>query len=132
MDKIEFYTKFPPTINSYYTKTRNGVFIGKVGNAYTADTIENIIACVGPMTIDTQVSMTVVLYPPDKRKRDVDNYMKPLLDSITKSGLWTDDSLVDQLLIYRGSIVKGGKVWVRLEESLGLILDSDIYRESIN
>jgi crossover junction endodeoxyribonuclease RusA len=87
--------------------------------------------CVGPMTIDQQVSMTVVLYPPDNRKRDVDNYMKPLLDSITKSGLWMDDSLVDQLLIYRGSVVKGGKVWVRLDESIGLILDSDIYRENI-
>jgi len=42
-----------------------------------------------------------------------------------------DDSLVDQLLIYRGSVVKGGKVWVRLDESIGLILDSDIYRENI-
>ena len=52
--------------------------------------------------------MDVVLYPPDKKRRDLDNHMKALLDAITHAGLWEDDEQIDQLQIYRGEIVKGG------------------------
>jgi crossover junction endodeoxyribonuclease RusA len=60
--------------------------------------------------------MEVYLFPPDRRKRDLDNYMKGLLDALTVAELWTDDSLVDQLHIFRGEIVSGGSVRVEISD----------------
>jgi crossover junction endodeoxyribonuclease RusA len=69
------------------------------------------------LKLDYPLFMEVYLFMPDKRKRDVDNYMKGLLDSLTEAGLWEDDSLVDQLHIYRGELVKGGLVRIEISEA---------------
>lgn len=116
--KIDIFLTFPPSINSYYTKTRNGVFISKKGAAFQSSGIQSIREQLGPgLYITSKVHMSVVLYPPDHRARDLDNYMKPLLDTITKSGIWQDDKLVDQLCVYRGVLTPKGSCFVRLRES---------------
>jgi len=66
--------------------------------------------------------MTVILYPPDARRRDLDNYMKALLDALTQAKVWLDDEQVDSLDIHRGKLVKGGKCSVRLQEHHSFIL----------
>jgi len=53
---------------------------------------------------------------PDKRRRDLDNLPKALLDGLTHSGIWDDDSQIDDLRIMRGEIVKGGSVTVVIDE----------------
>ena len=63
------------------------------------------------------VLMEVKMFPPDRRRRDIDNHMKALQDSIVKSGLLEDDELIDQLFIYRGEVVKGGLVIVEITDS---------------
>ena len=45
---------------------------------------------------------------PDQKKLDLDNYMKVLIDALQHSDLIADDSLIDQLLIYRWEVVKYG------------------------
>jgi crossover junction endodeoxyribonuclease RusA len=61
--------------------------------------------------------MEVYLFPPNKRVMDLDNRMKGLLDALTEAGFWEDDSLVDQLHIYRGEIIKEGVVRVEISEA---------------
>jgi crossover junction endodeoxyribonuclease RusA len=61
--------------------------------------------------------MEVYLFPPDRRKRDLDNYMKGLLDALTNGKLWVDDSLINQLHIYRGEVVTDGSVRVEISEA---------------
>lgn len=39
-------------------------------------------------------SVLVVAYPPNNRRRDIDNLLKVALDSITYAGIWEDDSQV--------------------------------------
>lgn len=120
--KIDLFIPFPPSINSFYIKTRNGVFISKKGAAFQSSGILTIQAQLGAFEpLGEPLCMKVVVYPPDKRKRDLDNYMKPLLDTLTKAGVWLDDSLVDQLLIYRGVVVPSGSVFVRLEPSMPIL-----------
>ncbi len=53
----------------------------------------------------SKLHVEIIFYPPDKRLRDLDNYLKALLDAITLTGFWTDDSIIDQLVIYRGANV---------------------------
>ena len=51
-----------------------------------------------------RLSVSVTLYQPNARSIDIDNRLKPLLDSLTKSGVWEDDSQIDCLQISRGPI----------------------------
>jgi Holliday junction resolvase RusA-like endonuclease len=45
--------------------------------------------------------VVVEVYVPDRRKRDLDNLHKGILDSLTHAGVWGDDSQIDDLRIYR-------------------------------
>ena len=113
----EFYLDFPPSVNNYYVKTRRGVFISSKGQKFRASTAEKILGQLAGLSFpeDTRLLLEVIVYPPDKRKRDLDNYMKPLQDAITHAGLWDDDSQIDQLFIYRGAKASpNGMVWLRI------------------
>ena len=102
----EFYAPFPPSDNNYYVQTRNGKFISPKGKKFRADMELAILQQLPDVRIDHTVLVEVVLYMPDRRVRDVANYMKALMDAISKADLWVDDVLIDQLFIYRGVVAK--------------------------
>jgi len=60
--------------------------------------------------------MWVELFPPDRRKRDVDNILKALLDALTHAGVYEDDSFIDDLRVVRGAVIKGGYCRVVLSQ----------------
>lgn len=113
---IEINLPFPPTVNSYYSHTRNGVFISSKGKKFRGAAAAEFFNQTGGSfaPLDVPICVEILLCPPDKRKRDLDNYMKALLDALTHCGLWTDDSLIDQLFIYRGPATSGGLVTVQV------------------
>lgn len=117
MTDLNIYLPFPPTVNSYYVKTRNGVFIGKPGTQFRKDVAECVNEQCSDVYYEEPISMTVILHMPDKRTRDLDNYMKALLDSLTQAKLWSDDSIIEHLEIYRGVDLKGGKARISITES---------------
>ena len=109
---------FPPTVNSYYSHTKRGVYISKKGRLFREAAAESLHQQLGDLRqLDYRISLTVVLHMPDKRTRDLDNYMKALLDAITVYGLWEDDSQIDQLSIYRGETVKSGIVKLVIDDA---------------
>jgi len=121
-DLVHFVLRFPPSVNRYYVKTRNGVFISRQGRSFREYSTELIHQQLGAFTsIEHKIKVGVVLYPPDRRIRDLDNYMKGLLDAITHANIWDDDSLIDQLYIHRGSIIKGGRTEIYIVEAEPII-----------
>ena len=54
--------------------------------------------------------------PPDLRRRDLDNLLKPTLDALQHAGVYEDDSQVDLLMTRRGGVVPGGRLAVRMTE----------------
>ena len=65
---------------------------------------------INPCRYDGLVSLSVQFAPPDKVVRDLDNMLKPILDSLSKCGLILDDKQVDDLAIKRLPIQKKWKV----------------------
>ncbi len=52
-----------------------------------------------------------MLYPPDQRRRDIDNYNKALFDALTLTGVCgRRQSGYARMLVEWGNIVKKGKV----------------------
>jgi crossover junction endodeoxyribonuclease RusA len=104
-------------VNSYYAKTKRGVFISNKGRQFRDKAVDSVIEQLPGVFIDERMLVEVVLFPPDKRIRDVDNYNKSLLDAITHTGLWEDDALIDQLFNYRGKQARGGLCLVRITDA---------------
>lgn len=60
-----------------------------------------------------RLKVEIEAWMPDRRKRDLDNLFKSVLDCLTKSGVWDDDSQVDDLRIIRAPHV-GGMLKIRI------------------
>jgi crossover junction endodeoxyribonuclease RusA len=69
---------------------------------------------------DVPVKVRIVVHPPDRRRRDLDNVLKAILDSLEKSDVIEDDRQVRRLLVEFGQTVKGGKVVVEIERLPGV------------
>jgi len=58
----------------------------------------------------------MILRPRDKRKIDIDNRIKAVLDSLQDAGVFDDDFQVDHIEMIRGEQIKGGLIRVLIEE----------------
>jgi len=130
-DDIILYLPWPATVNDYYGTNAYGArFIKKKARAFR-EVCENAIREQFPhISLSDRLLVEVVLFPPDRRKRDLDNYMKGLLDGCTQGQLWVDDSIIDQLFIYRGEPVSGGCVRVEIGPA-GPVVKLDVARAQV-
>ena len=61
-----------------------------------------------------QVGIIIKIHPRSKRKFDLDNTLKAILDALMKAGMYDDDSQIEYIEITRGEKVDGGKAVVKL------------------
>lgn len=109
---------WPPSTNTYYRNVGHMTKISKGGREYRKKVMAAIWDMCGgkpePLTGDLHVR--VEMHPPDKRRRDVDNSFKGLLDSLTKAGIWDDDSQIKSLWGQMLEPCKPGSVLVTIEQ----------------
>ena len=113
---------WPPSNNVYWRHLPNGrTLISREGKAYRASVwaawLEQVrvfrIPCVA-----VPVKVTIEAHFPNEIRRDLDNLPKAILDSLTKAGAWSDDSLIEELHILRiRPNVRGGKIIIEIEEA---------------
>ena len=103
---------YPPTINTYYATVRGRRVLSKRGREF-----KKTVSLIAPAKgLTGRLKVAIDLYPPDRRKRDIDNVQKPVLDALTEAGVWGDDSQVDELSITRREIEKGGRCEVTIKQ----------------
>jgi crossover junction endodeoxyribonuclease RusA len=114
---FEVSLPWPPTVNTYWRHANRGgttiVYIAKEGQMYRT-AVQGLVATKRKLHTG-RLRVEIEAWPPDKRKRDLDNILKSLLDALTYAGIWEDDSQIDDLRIYRTTI--GGMVKVRIYEN---------------
>lgn len=98
---FKFELPWPPSINHYWRHTKNGHYISKEGKLYRDEVYYTCLDYRGILPENGRFSVVIEAYPPDKRKRDLDNLLKSLLDALQNSGVYTDDSQIDRLTIER-------------------------------
>lgn len=89
----------PPTVNTYWRRHGNIYFISARGKAYKQVFHRAVTGLLGN-PIAGPVEVAIEWTTPDKRKRDVDNVLKPILDGM-KGTVLIDDSQIDRLEINR-------------------------------
>ncbi|WP_413616430.1 RusA family crossover junction endodeoxyribonuclease [Halomonas cupida] len=107
---------FPPAVNNITAVVRGRKITSKRGRQYRADAVARIKEQYRGPALAGRLAVKLVIIPPCRRKRDIDNYSKACLDAITAAGVWEDDSQVDQLTIIRGDRAQGGGCLVEITE----------------
>lgn len=104
----EMRLPFPPSLNHYWRKDRNGMHISEEGKRYLSQ-VRQLVLLNGRG--DTEYFLRVsrepepkqrlmvraVFFCPDNMKRDLDNLFKVIFDCLTKAGVWQDDSQVFEI-----------------------------------
>lgn len=114
---------FPPSMNSYWRSPNSGALKGRTliserGRIFRVNALASVFDQLRakPKAITADVSVSIVLYPPNKQKRDLDNYFKALLDALTHAGVYGDDSQIKALKAVWGPVTKKGKAEVTIKE----------------
>lgn len=110
----ELVLPWPPSVNMYYRRHGHVMHISSKGTKYLKF-VRKVIGKRVPLT--GRLAVEIRLYPPTKRvKLDVDNFPKAILDSLTKTKVWKDDSQIDDLRIVRYPAIPLGQVEVEIKE----------------
>lgn len=105
---IKLRLPWPPSINTYWRMFQNRMIISAAGREYAETVAYEIKQQRSHATLTGRLSVAITATMPDKRRRDIDNLIKVSLDSLTKAGVWEDDSQIDELAILRSGVTKPG------------------------
>ena|ERR1017187_5018667 len=128
---IELTLPFPPSVNHYkkpgrLIKTKNGKIYQTRINTSETNVFYHavwVLICqlksskgIKPFDSATILSLELDVYPPDRKRRDIDNLAKVAIDSLQIGGLIPDDYQIARLLIQRMNMIPKGQVIVRVSE----------------
>lgn len=112
--RVEFTLPWPPSINNYYGRRKDGgVFLKPKTKKYLEYTPWLIKSKCKNIKFDGKVKVNYIFATPDKGKHDIGNLYKAIDDSIEKAGLIKNDND-----IVRGDTQKyePGTVTITVEE----------------
>lgn len=96
---------FPPSVNHYYRRVGPRTLISREGRAYRKGVCA-LLGGGGPRKPPSggRIALCMDAFPPDRRRRDLDNTLKAVCDSLQHAGMYEDDSQIDLLTTRRRTI----------------------------
>lgn len=105
---------FPPSVNHYWRRVGFRTLISREGRRFR-ERVMALLAARKVQPILGRLSVELDLYPPDNRRRDLDNLPKAVLDALQHGGAYEDDSQIVRLALEKREPVPGGLTIVRIE-----------------
>lgn len=105
--EIVLQLPWPPSINHYWRHSKNGHYISAEGKAYRELVYYSCNPYRNKFQSSCRLHVSIEAYPPDRRKRDLDNILKSLLDALQHAKVYEDDSQIDFLSIRRNESLQG-------------------------
>jgi len=106
---------WPPSVNAYWRTVNGRTMISKKGRVYKQAATRAVLAAGANKHLPGRLRVKLTAYPPDRRRRDIDNLTKLALDSMQVAGVYLDDSQIDELTIIRAEVEKGGVIVAEIE-----------------
>ena len=112
---LEVELPYPPSINHYWRRVGARTLISREGRRFRREVIATLAAMgVQPMTGPLFVRVDV--YPPDRRRRDLDNVQKSLFDALEHGGAYGDDSQIVKIALEKHEPTDGGRTNVLIRQ----------------
>jgi len=114
---MEATLPWPPSMNHYWRRVGPRTLISREGRRFRT----NVCALLdggGPRRPPAggRIALAMDAYPPDRRRRDLDNLLKATVDALQHARVYEDDSQVDLLLVRRREPDRPhGHVAIRIE-----------------
>ncbi|MCR5414828.1 MAG: RusA family crossover junction endodeoxyribonuclease [Kiritimatiellae bacterium] len=95
MGEVSFELPWPPSVNRYYRHVGPRVLISREGRRFRLMAVSRLAGRFPKLT--GRVELSGDFYPPDGRRRDLDNVLKCTLDSLVHAGLIGDDAQIKRI-----------------------------------
>ena len=105
---------WPPSVNHYWRMVKGRMLISREGRDYRT-AVARALGEAGAVRLEGRLEVQVDAWPPDRRRRDLDNLCKALLDALEHGGAYRDDGQIDRLTVIRRPVVAGGALRVSME-----------------
>ena len=113
---VELELPWPPSVNHYYRHVGPRVLISRDGRKYRETVVAQFQNKPHP-EFEGPIELYAEFYPPDSRRRDLDNLLKCTQDTLQHAGLYGDDSQIAQInIIKREPMPPNGLVYIRLQD----------------
>ena len=89
---------WPPSINHYWRRVGAKTLISREGRRFREEVVGRI-SQLKVKAISGPVRVQILACRPDRRRRDIDNILKSLLDALDHAGAYEDDSQIWKLSV---------------------------------
>lgn len=109
---------FPPSLGKYWRHWRGRFVIGAAGKEFRKNVEAIVMEDFGFhfTGLTCRLAMSIDCVMPDRRKRDIDNVPKAVLDALQHAGVYEDDNQIDKLLVTRVRVEPPGYIDVTIED----------------
>lgn len=111
----EIELPWPPSLNGHKAVVNGRMIMSKKGRDYIK-ACRYAVNSMYAKKLSSALEITVELFPPDSRNRDIDNYLKALFDAMTDCKVWLDDSQIKIMHVYMKNKVKSGSVLLTIKQ----------------
>ena len=121
---LQFDLPYPPSVNHYWRRVGARTLISRQGRTFR-ESVCSLLALRRLHPLDGWLKVHLQIYPPDRRRRDVDNIQKPVLDALQHAGVYHDDFQIVSLLTDRLEPRDGGHLVVIITPVTDIQLQTD-------
>ena len=90
--RIDLVLPFPPSVNTYWRQWQGRTILSRAGRQFKAEVKDIIVEEKVPSVGNRRLSVKMLIRPRDKRRIDLDNRIKAVLDSLEDAGVFEGDA----------------------------------------
>lgn len=97
---------WPPSVNHAFATVGRRRVLSQAGRDYRDSVAKRVLMdhWQNAFGLHDEITAKIAVHPPDKRRRDLDNLLKSVLDALQKAGVYPDDSQIVNLSIEKGAV----------------------------
>lgn len=116
MRSVNLRLPYPPSVNHMWGANGPRRFIRKPGVEFRNTVCRAVIDSGMELAFTGRLAICIELVMPDRRKRDIDNIQKAVLDALAHAGVYKDDCQIDEIRVRRLHVEPPGCVDVCVTE----------------